>query len=107
LTSISRAIRIRWGRGGNSGPALLNPDQFPQVRDNRVEDVGIDPASGLVIDRLPGRQVMGQVAPLKAGAGNEPESLEELTQGMVAVGGILAHEGEVRCPEGPFLIRHV
>ena len=45
------------------GISLRNPDQDPEIGDDRREDVGIEPAARLLIDRVPGREIVGHEAP--------------------------------------------
>lgn len=50
---------------------------------------------------------MGHEAPLEASASNEAHAVEAFPQGVEALRGILAHEGEGGDKEGPFVIRDI
>ena len=89
------------------GSSLADADQHPQIGNDRFEDAGRQPTTRLLVDRLPGWQIVGHIAPLESGAGNEAQSIEELAQGMNALRGILAHEGEVGGQKSPFLIGNI
>ncbi len=58
--------------------ALPDRDPFAQVDDDGGDDIGKQPAAGLLIDRRPGRQVVGHEVPLQSGAGNDTEPVEAL-----------------------------
>lgn len=91
-------------RTGLDRAALADPDQVPQIGNNRQEDVGVDPAPGLLVDGLPRRQVVRHAAPLQARAGDEAQPVEALAQRMVTLRRVLAHERQVGREKGPLLI---
>jgi len=94
-------------RRGLGGSAVAEPDQFAQVGDDRAEDVRHEPAPGLLVDRLPGRQIVRHVPPLEPSPGTEAQPVEEFAQRVLALRGVLAHERQVRGEEGPFVIGDV
>jgi hypothetical protein len=110
LAAFGRALQgaaVEDHRAGLWGTPLAEADQHPQVGDDRLEDPGLDPPPGLLVDGGPGRQIGGHEAPLEAGAGDVAQAVEEFAQGMGALRGILTHQGEVGSQEGPFLIADV
>lgn len=56
--------RINDNRRGVGGALLAQAQQGVEIVDQRLEDVSGDPALGLLVDRGPGREVVGHVAPL-------------------------------------------
>ena len=99
------AVEDHGGRLGRA--AFAQTDQHTQVGDDGLEDPGLDPAAGLLVDRRPGRQIAWHEAPLEAGAGDVAQPVEEFPQRMVALRRIFAHQGQVGGQEGPFLIGNI
>ncbi len=77
---------IQDDRSGLGATALAKADQLTQVGKDRGEDLGLNPAPGLLGDRLPRRQIMGQIAPLEPSPGDEAEAIEELPHGVAPLG---------------------
>lgn len=72
MTALGRALQgaaVQDDCGGLGGTSLAQSDQFPQVGDDGFEHLGGNPAAGLVVDGMPGRQVMRHVAPLEPSPG--------------------------------------
>ena len=72
-----------------------------------AEAFGFNPAHALLVDGVPGRQVMGDEPPGCACAYHPAQGVEDFTKRMLALGGILGHQGEVQGDKGPLVIRHV
>ena len=61
----------------------------------------------MLVDGFPRRQVVGHVAPRRAGAYDPPQPVEDLAQIVVALRGVLSDEREVWGHERPLFIRNV
>ena len=88
-------------------PALRKPQKYAQIVDHLLEDARFEPPLRLLVDRLPRRQVVGHVSPRRAGAYDPPQSVEDLAQVVLALGGVLPHEREVRGDKRPLLVGNV
>ena len=74
---------------------------------NSLEAAPLDPSLGLLVDRTPGWEVAGQVAPGSAGAHQPAQGVEDLAQGIVSLGSLLAHQAQIGGYEGPLVIGNV
>ena len=94
------------GAGPGLAPAR-DAQQFAQVADDGLEAARLDPAARLLVDGVPGRQVVRQVAPGGARARQPAQSVEDIAQRVVALGRGLCHQGQVRGHEGPLILGNV
>jgi len=86
---------------------LYHAQEFPQVMDKSNEALGFNPAHALLVDGVPGRQVMGD-EPLGCACAYHPaQSVEDFAQGMLALGCLFGHQGQIRDDKSPFGIRDV
>jgi hypothetical protein len=69
--------------------------------DDGLEASGAQPAAALLIDRLPRREVLGQVAPLGAGANDPPQGVEDVAEVVDPLAGVLREGAEIRGDELP------
>ena len=87
--------------------SLRHPNDGAQVRHHRLETARIQPAPTLLVDRFPGRQIIGQHPPRCSCANQPTQSIEDLAQIMLALGSVLVHQGQVGRSEVPFFIADV
>ena len=78
-----------------------------EVVDDRLEAPGGEPPAGLLIDHLPGREVLRQVPPGGAAADQPPGGVEDVSEVVDALAGVLGQEAEVGDDELPFRVRDV
>ena len=78
-----------------------------EVVDDGLEAAGGHPAAALLVDHLPGGEVLGQVAPRRAGADDPPEAIEHIAEVVDALAGVLRKQAEIGDHEGPFGIRNI
>ena len=89
-------------------PAALQPaQQHAQVVHHRREHARPEPALGLLIDRLPRRELVRQIAPLGAGAHEPAQGVVHLPQVVRALRRIGPQQRQIGRDEGPLLIGHV
>jgi hypothetical protein len=93
--------------GGLAAPALGQPEHGPEVVDDGLEAAGIEPAAGLLVDRLQGREVLGQEPPGGAGADDPPQGVEGVAEAMDVLAGVLGQEAEVGDDERPLGVRDI
>src|SRR5262249_1507067 len=72
------------------------------VVDDGLEAAGGEPASGLLIDHLPGGEVGRQVAPRGAAADEPAQGVEDIAEIVDALAGVLGQQAEVGDDELPF-----
>ena len=75
--------------------------------DDGFETTGLDPTLGLLIDRAPGRQVVGHHSPETSRAHEPAKAIEQLAQGIVALGRFFSHECQVLNAESPLVVVNV
>jgi hypothetical protein len=73
----------------------------------RGKHPGGDPAPALLVDRLPGWKLPGQVAPGGAGMHDPAQGVEDLAQVVTPLRGIFGHQRQIRRHEGPFLVADI
>jgi hypothetical protein len=61
-----------------------------------VEDARLEQALRLLMHGVPGREVIGHHAPGDAAADDVAQRVEDLPQGMLALGCVFAHERQIR-----------
>src|ERR687889_1503493 len=101
LGSGSQRARVQYCRRRLWSPALRKPQKYAQIVNHLLEDARFEPPLRLLVDRLPRRQVVGHVAPRRAGAYDPPQSVEDLAQIVLALRGVLSNECQVggnKCP---------
>lgn len=81
--------------------------QGPQIVDHRFEHASTNPTLGLLIDRVPRRQVVRHHPPGCPSADQPAQAIEHFAQLVVSLGRIFAHQGQVGGREGPFIISYV
>ena len=90
-------------RGGRLGVAAGGePEDGAEVVDDGLEAAGGEPAAGLLVDRLPGGEVLGQVAPGGAAADEPSQGVEDVAEVVDALAGVLGEQAEVGDDELPF-----
>ena len=82
-------------------PALGEAEHGAEVVDDGLEAAGGEPAAGLLVDRRPGREVLGDVTPLGAGADDPAEGVEDVAEAVLALAGVLGEQAEVGQDELP------
>ena len=87
--------------GSGSRPSA-NAEHGAEVVDDGLEAAGGEPAAGLLVDRLPGGEVLGQVAPGGAAADEPAEGVEDVAEVVDALAGVLGEQAEVGDDELPF-----
>ena len=75
--------------------------------DHRLEDSGVDPALGLLVDGLPRREVVWHHAPRGSGSHYPAQGIEDLAQVVDALRGVFAEQREVGGDERPLFVAHV
>ena len=91
-------------------PHLLcttNMLQHAQVMAHRLEDARLDPALALLIDHLPGRQIVRQSAPRTARPHHVAQAVKHLAQRVNALTAILRQQTQVGTHEQPLLVAHI
>jgi len=83
---FARLDRLAVQNGGRGGglTALLLAGGFAQVVVQALDHAAVAPPSELVVDRGPGRQVVGQVAPGAAGPQLIEQAVDHFAQGVLA-----------------------
>ena len=106
-------------RGGPQGPAVKDggrrfgvatggePQDGAEVVDDRLEASCGEPATGLLVDHLPGGEVLGQVAPGGAATDEPPGGIEDVAEVVDALTCVLGEEAEIGNDELPFGVRDV
>jgi hypothetical protein len=79
----------------------------PQIMSHRLEASGLDPAPGLLIDNLPGRQIMRHHPPLSSHFNQVAKGVEGFPQWIHSLRCLLTHQSEITHAELPFLIAHI
>jgi hypothetical protein len=105
-TRLQRAA-IHDRRARLRGPASDLAQQHTQVADHVRKHSGFQPALRLLVDRVPQGQVVGHHAPGRTGTHEIAQTIEDLPQGMLALRGVLGHQGQVGGNERPLVITHV
>ena len=69
--------------------------------DDGLEGAGGDPPAGLLIDHLPGREVLGEVTPRGAAAYHPAEGIEDVAEVVDTLSGVLGQQAEIGADEVP------
>jgi hypothetical protein len=72
-----------------------------------LETAGFEPALGLLIYRVPGRQIVRHQAPESTAAHQPAQAIEDFAQVMVTLSGIQAQQGQDGGDEFPLFITDV
>jgi hypothetical protein len=107
LAGALQGARVEHHRAGLRGAVVGQAQHGPQVMDQGLEDLGADPALGLLVHHSPGWKLMRDQSPRRSGAHHPTHGIEDLTQGVTALATIFTQQGEVWGNPGPFLIRNV
>ena len=94
-------------RGGLGPAALQEPGHDAEVVGDMLEDAGLDQAAGLLVHGGPRREVVRQQPPLAAGLDDISRGVEQLAEGMLALRGILPHQGQIRREKLPLGVGYV
>jgi hypothetical protein len=78
-----------------------------EVVDDGLEAAGLQPAAALLVVRRPGGEVLGQVAPRRAGADDPAQAVEDIAEVILALGGILGQQAEVGDDELPLGVGNI
>lgn len=81
--------------------------EHAQIVGDDLEDAWAEPASHLVIDGRPRREVVGQEPPARPGAGHPAQGVEDVARVMIALRGIEAYQGEIGEGELPFVVADI
>src|SRR3954465_9117739 len=68
------------------------PQKCPEIVDHRLEDASREPPTGLLVDGLPRREIVGQHAPGSSGAYDPSQGVEDFAQVVSALDSILADQ---------------
>jgi hypothetical protein len=98
---------IKDGGGRLVLPTRGDPQDGAQIVDQRFEDASFHPAPGLLIDDVPGRQVVGQPTPLGACPHNPAEAIKNFAQRILALWRGFGHQRQVWGDQRPFRIADV
>ena len=91
----------RLGAFGQSAPppALILRDGFKAA--------GAQPALRWLLDRVPGRQIVGHHPPRTTRAHKPPQRVEVIAQAALPLRRVRFHQGQIRCTERPFLVAYI
>ena len=99
-----RLSRITADGSGSRPPPSAGPRAG---RGPRLEALRGQPALRLLVDRRPGRQVVRHEPPRGPGFDDVAQAVEHLAQVVVALAGVLAHQGQIGRDERPLFIADV
>src|SRR5829696_4994436 len=109
-TALRRALQgagVQYGCCRIGRSALRKAQKYAQVVDHRLEDASLQPPPRLLVDGFPRRQVVWHIAPGRAGAHYPPQSIEHLTQVVVALWSVFSNERQVRGNKRPLFVGNV
>ena len=84
-----------------------NAQDGAQIVDQRFKDFGFEPAARLLINDIPGWQIMRQPAPLCPSPHDPAQAIKDFAQGIIALGRLFTHQRQVRSDERPFFVAHI
>jgi hypothetical protein len=94
--------------GGRLGVAPRGePEDRPEVVDDGLEAAGGEPPAGLLVDRLPRGEVLGEVTPRGATTDRPPRGVEGVAEAVGAPAGVLGEQAEVGDDELPLGVGNV
>jgi hypothetical protein len=95
-------------RGRRLGvPADGEAEKGTEIMDDGLETADRGPASALLVNHLPGREVLGQVAPRRTGACDPVQAVEDIAEVRYPLAGVLGKQTKIGDQEGPFGIRNI
>ena len=68
----------------------------PQLVGDLLEDTGLMPAPGLLVDRVPRRKVAGQIPPRAASPHDVPDPVEQIPHRVLPLRSVLSHQRQKR-----------
>ena len=107
LGRARQRLTVEAGGRGLRVASLGQAQDDAQTLEDGGEAAGCGPARGLLVDRFPGRQIVGQHAPGGAGPHQPAQGGEDLAQVVTALGGLGGQQGEVGGHDGPLGIGDV
>ena len=87
--------------------ALSFSQQPPQIVNEDGKAVCGQPPLGLLIDDVPGRQIIGHHAPGGAGSHNPAQAVEDFAEAVGALSGVFGQQDQVRHDKGPFFVTDI
>ena len=82
--------------------ALGEPQDEAQIIGDGLEAASLDPTLGLLVDRFPTWEIMGQHAPGGPSPDHPAQGIEDFPQLMLALRRVFGHQREIGSHEGPF-----
>ena len=98
---------VKSGGAGLFFPACCQPQQGAQVVDHRFKHTCLQPALGLLVDPIPGWQIVGHHAPGYATPHDIAQAIEDFAQGMIALWRFFRHQCQVGGDKCPFFVTYV
>jgi hypothetical protein len=92
---------------GGTAPPLQQAQQGAQAVNRSFKDACRKPALALLVDRVPGRLVVGNQAPGGTATDQKAQAVEDFAQRVFALRGILGHQGRIRSDDCPFFIADI
>ncbi|ABC28194.1 hypothetical protein HCH_01326 [Hahella chejuensis KCTC 2396] len=86
---------------------VSNPDQLAQIMQQGFKHARFNPAAGLLVYDLPGRQVVRHLAPEQTAPGNITKGVKDLAQVVHAVRGRFGHQRQIGRYKSPFFIADI
>ena len=87
--------------------AFSESEHHSQVVDHSLETAGLNPAMSLLVDCMPGRQIVSHHPPGGSCPYYPPESTEHFPQRVFPLWSIFGHQRQVRCDEAPLLVADI
>jgi len=101
LTGTLQRAPVDHRRTGLAFAALADANDAAHVAHHGLETPGLVPAPPLLVDRRPGRKVIGQQPPRCASAGQPAQRVEHLAQRVAPLRGLFVDQRQVRRHEVP------
>jgi hypothetical protein len=98
---------IEKGRRGLWFASGWEAQQFAPVLEVTLEQARLDPGLGLVLDHVPGRQVVRQIAPRTAGFHHVPQTFKDFAQIIAALPDKRVHERQIGSYQGPLFVTDI
>jgi hypothetical protein len=108
--TLGRRLQHAAIENGGSGLAFAPFDsaqQQAQVLHHRLEGAGRQPALRLLINDVPGRQIMRHHAPSRSRAHHPAQAVIHFSQAILSLSGILGQQRQIRRDESPFVVAHI
>jgi hypothetical protein len=107
LAARLQGTAVQDHRTGLALPARGKANHRAQVHDHGLEAARIEPAAALLVDRLPGREVVRQQSPRRTRPYDPAQGVENLPQAVLALRRVLGHQGKVGGSEAPFFVADI